>query len=180
MDNNYNYANTDETVNNNQYNYPPAYNMPQQPIEQDKVNVGFCILGWFIPLFALIYFCTKKQEKPKGAKAVGIVGLVSFILNLIVMITSSAFTGLIVNKTLDTVDNFADSSIVENYQGDEWLDNLGDVKDAVDNSTTNNENNTDENDDIYESNDWKYDDEINNYDDAKNYIDGFADRMGVD
>ena len=59
------------------------------------------------------------------------------------------------------------------------MDNLGDVKDAVDNSTTNNENNTDENDDIYESNDWKYDDEINNYDDAKNYIDGFADNQTI-
>lgn len=114
MDNNYNLPNTDETVNSNQYNYPPAYNMPQQPIEQDKVNVGFCILGWFIPLFALIYFLTKKQEKPKGAKAVGIVGLVSFILNLIVVIASFAFTGSIFNKTIDTVDKFADSSFVEN------------------------------------------------------------------
>lgn len=71
--------------------------------ESDKVNVSFCILAWFCPLFALIYFLVKKAEKPKGSKAVGIIGLCSFIFNMVVMIVALAMTGSILNKTFDAI-----------------------------------------------------------------------------
>lgn len=114
-----NHNNGDYTAHETQvYNQQNNY-MPQQ---SDKVSVGFCILGWFIPIFALIYFLTKRQEKPKGAKAVGICGLVSFILNIIVVIISFALTGSIFNKTFDYIQNVDDSSIIEEYYNDESED----------------------------------------------------------
>lgn len=94
------------------YTAPPVYG--QLPAsEPDKVNVGFCILAWFCPLFALIYFLVKKSEKPKGTKTVGIVGLVSFILNMVVMIITFAMTGSILNKTIDAIGNAEPGVVIE-------------------------------------------------------------------
>lgn len=121
------------------YNQQNNYYMTEQ---SDKVSVGFCILGFFVPIFALIYFIIKKKEKPKCAKAVGICGLVSFILNLIVVVVSFAVTGSILNKSLDMVDKTADSGFVEE---------IGNKSDFDDNSANINEydnkssNNTSEN-----------------------------------
>lgn len=94
------------------YTAPPVYG--QSPVsEPDKVSIGFCILAWFCPLFALIYFLVKKSEKPKGSKAVGIVGLVSFILNMIVMIITFAMTGSILNKTFDAIGTAEPGVVIE-------------------------------------------------------------------
>lgn len=120
--NEYNNNNTYyETTVTREYNQQNNNCIPQQ---LDKVSVGFCILGWFIPLFALIYFLTKKSEKPKCAKAVGICGLVSFILNMIFTIIAFAFTGSVLNKSLDLVDTVVDNGFVEEIKDEAGFDDF--------------------------------------------------------
>lgn len=51
--------------------------------EEDKINIGLCILALIIPLFGIIFFGVKYKNTPKSAKAVGICGLISLILNVI-------------------------------------------------------------------------------------------------
>ena len=45
---------------------------------EDKVNIGLCVLSFFIPLFGIIYWPLKHKEAPKEAKACGITAIVSW------------------------------------------------------------------------------------------------------
>ena len=82
-----NVENTAFEVNNSEPVVNNAANVNSTPI-QDKVNVWLVILSWFIPLAGLIIFFVKKKTSPKTAKASGICALISFLLNLIVVIAS--------------------------------------------------------------------------------------------
>lgn len=146
-------------TNNNQFNVP---------IQQDKVSVGFCILAWFCPLFALIYFLTKKTEKPKCAKAVGIVGLVSIIVYFFAIVVSFAFTGSVFKTVFNNVD-FSDSSVIEETQeGNSWND--------FEFSYDNNENDKSEN--SFDDNAARIDDDtVNAYDNTVGF-DETARRLG--
>ncbi len=60
--------------------------------EVDKVNVGFCVLAFFIPIFGLIYWAIKRQETPKNANAVGLTALISWGINFVsTMILSAVY-----------------------------------------------------------------------------------------
>ncbi len=57
----------------------------QKPVE-DKVNVWFCILAFFIPLFGFIYWGVNYNAVPKKAKATGITAIISTILSVLAYI----------------------------------------------------------------------------------------------
>lgn len=62
----------------------------------DKNNTGLNVLGFIIPVFALIYYLCTRKEKPIEAKGVGKWGLIGFItwfvLYIILMILVFVFT----------------------------------------------------------------------------------------
>lgn len=91
------------------YNGQPYYQPPYDGTCKDKVSVGFCILGWFIPVFGFFYFLAKRKERPECAKSVLITSLISFAINF-VMIFVFAF------GTIGTVFNI----LTEN---DAWVVN---------------------------------------------------------
>ena len=61
-----------------------ASNRGVKPVEPDEVNVGLCILAALIPLFGLIYCAVKHSDAPRGAKAVGVTALVSWIVCIVI------------------------------------------------------------------------------------------------
>ncbi len=61
-----------------------AQNYSQQvPVQEDKVEIGYIILGFFIPMAGLVLWALWSKEKPKTAKAVGIAGIIGFIAGII-------------------------------------------------------------------------------------------------
>ena len=67
-----------------------------QTAAEDKVNAGFVVLSVFIPLFGVIYWGVKAKECPKGAKACGIAGLISWGVGILLsIILRVAFAGII-------------------------------------------------------------------------------------
>ncbi|UKI23997.1 MAG: hypothetical protein L6V88_06855 [Anaerotruncus sp.] len=62
--------------------YPPAGVYPVQPIEQ-KANVWYVLLSFFVPIAGLIIFLVERESRPKTAKASGICALVSYITRII-------------------------------------------------------------------------------------------------
>lgn len=91
-DENYNLNNQSagEQQTGTPYTVPAAE--PQPPVEE-KASVGLAILSYIIPLVGLILFLTKKDNRPKTAKACGICALVSFILNIAISIIMSVAGG---------------------------------------------------------------------------------------
>ncbi len=61
----------------------PTGKAQEAPVEEDKVNVGLCVLSFFIPLFGIIYWAIKAKEKPKAAKACGITAIVAWVCSFI-------------------------------------------------------------------------------------------------
>lgn len=61
-----------------------ASNKAGKSVEPDEVNVGLCILAALIPLFGLIYWAVKHSDAPRGAKAVGVTALVSWIVCIVI------------------------------------------------------------------------------------------------
>ena len=50
----------------------------------DNVSAGLCILSFIFPLFGWVYWGIKKSETPNRALACGMMGICSFVYNLIV------------------------------------------------------------------------------------------------
>lgn len=108
----------------NQYNannippqgYGPYGNMPPQ---EEKASVGLAILSYIIPIVGLILFITKKNDRPKTAKACGICALVSFIINIIVSIIISATSGALLKDIADDPSDFSSYSEDFNFDFDE-------------------------------------------------------------
>ena len=109
-----------------QQNYQQAPNQPfyppYQPPQEQKASVGFAILSFFIPLAGLIIFLTQKDKRPKTAKTSGICALVSFILNIIIIIASYAFAGAAVFSAADDYSYEDDSYYSDFYDYDDSYD----------------------------------------------------------
>ncbi|MBQ7202706.1 MAG: zinc ribbon domain-containing protein [Eubacterium sp.] len=78
-----------------QQNIPPQQNFMQNqppfvaaPVEE-KASIGLAILSFFIPIVGLILFLTKKDERPKTAKACGLAAIIGFAIGLILSIVGS-------------------------------------------------------------------------------------------
>jgi hypothetical protein len=111
----------------NYNNYQQPYNQqapnqpvypPYQPPQEQKASVGFAILSFLIPLAGLIIFLTQKDKRPKTAKTSGICALVSFILNIIIIIASYAFAGAALFSAADdySYDYSYDDTYYEFYE----------------------------------------------------------------
>lgn len=95
-------------------------NISQSNVE--KVNVGLVILSFIIPLIGLILFLVKKKEKPRTAKACGICALVSFILNIIVVVLFFVLvfsaSGRLIYDLFELSDPVYDNDYYEDYYDD--------------------------------------------------------------
>ena len=58
----------------------------------DQVNVGLCVLSFFIPLFGIIYWPLKHKETPKKAQACGVTALISWGLGFVFAMALSAIS----------------------------------------------------------------------------------------
>lgn len=77
-------------VPNNQYGYYPNQQYYQNPpVQETKVEVGFVILGFFIPIVGWILWGIWSKTKPRTAKAAGIAGIIGFVVNFIISIVVS-------------------------------------------------------------------------------------------
>lgn len=103
------------STNNNSY-----VNIPES--KEEKANIGLAILSWFIPLAGLIIYLVKKDKEPKTAKVSGICALISFIINLIVVIAIMLmFAGLALNLEnyiSDTFEDAQENQIIDNETDD--------------------------------------------------------------
>lgn len=84
-------------------NEPINQNISTEQGNNEKVNVGLVILSFFIPLAGLIVFLTKKDKEPKTAKVSGICALVSFILNIIMIIAVFTFLSFAFNTSKEII-----------------------------------------------------------------------------
>lgn len=111
-----NYNNYQQPYNQQAPNQP--FYPPYQPPQEQKASVGFAILSFLIPLAGLIIFLTQKDKRPKTAKTSGICALVSFILNIIIIIASYAFAGAALFSAADdySYDYSYDDTYYEFYE----------------------------------------------------------------
>ncbi len=120
-----------------------AYPQPTQQSQpaEDKVNVGFAILSFFIPIAGIIiYFCQKK-EKPRNAKACGIIATIMIVINLIISMATFALSGSVINKSFDLIKDAAskdESSYSESYDIDasDDTDSNSNSENTIGSSTT--------------------------------------------
>ncbi len=79
--------------------YPinPAPAAPAPAVEEDKANVGLCVLAVIIPLFGFIYWPLTYNKTPKKAKACGICAVISFASRiLLTIILTVVYTFLVI------------------------------------------------------------------------------------
>lgn len=64
-------------VNNNISNTPI-------PMQENNIQYGWVVLGFFIPIAGWIMWGMWSNTKPETAKAAGIAGTIGFVINLII------------------------------------------------------------------------------------------------
>ena len=62
-----------------------------QDNQEEKGNMGWAVLGFFVPLVGLILFLVWKNEKPADAKMAGIGALVSVIFEVVTSLICGLF-----------------------------------------------------------------------------------------
>ncbi len=68
--------------------------------QEDKANIGLCILSFLIPLVGIILWIVKCKETPKAARTYGIVGIASWVLSIVVGIVGGVAYGLILSTMM--------------------------------------------------------------------------------
>lgn len=91
-------------------------NKPNADVSEDNSNLGFAILGFFIPIVGLILFLIYEEKKPKRAKSAGKGALIGFIteivLAIILVILYVIFaTSLFNNIFFNNISNDIESNI---------------------------------------------------------------------
>ena len=122
---------------NSSQNYSQPIQENQIPInhdinngKEDKANVWLVILSWFIPIAGLIIFFVKKEDSPKTAKASGLCALISFIINLLVIVISFVlFFSTAAQIANDTIENTND--LIEEIYEEENEDQLNNSSNVV-------------------------------------------------
>lgn len=100
-ENNNQYYNQEQQYNaSQQFNQQPYYSQPQPP-QEEKASVGLAILSFIIPIVGLILYLTKKDSKPKTAKACGKCALACVIINIIITIIYSVIFGSVAKELVD-------------------------------------------------------------------------------
>lgn len=123
---------------NHAYNPTPYQTQPVNA-KPDKSNVGLNILSWFIPIFGIIYYFVKKNERPKEAKGTLKTGLISFGVNLVICIiavvlifagTFAAIGGVAdqLGDISNDVGGYVDE--YEDYDFEDWSDSYDTYEDG--------------------------------------------------
>lgn len=103
----------------------------QQQPKEEKASVGLAILSWFIPIAGLIIFLSKRDKQPKTAKVSGICALISFILNILIVIVTLVFTFSLTGKIFDEVGGLVDTegsySYIYEYEDEDDEDIVSDI-----------------------------------------------------
>ena len=73
---------------------------PAAPAVADAPNIGFAILGFFIPLVGLILYLMNKDTAPLKAKSAGKGALIGFIVNLVSSIVFGIIYGVLMSSLL--------------------------------------------------------------------------------
>lgn len=123
-------------------------NLNQERINnvEEKVNVWLAILSYFVPIAGLIIFLVKKDKEPKTAKASGICALVSFIINMILIVVIFLFMSFVASKSTELINNTIDKAddIIEkteekqkdkDYNSNEASNTWSDYEVSVNNKT---------------------------------------------
>lgn len=139
------YYEPQQAENTNQYYQPQQpqqqyYQVPQgdnsfnynvnMPPQEEKANVGLAVLSFFIPIVGLILYITKKNDKPKTAKACGKAALACVIINIIVGIIVGVMSAVAAKKALEDP---AASEFLNDYSDylNDYLDDSGNNNNAL-------------------------------------------------
>lgn len=95
----------------------------QNKISNDHSNLGFAILGFFIPLVGLILFLVYESKQPKRAKSAGKGALIGFItqivFSIICVVLCVVFTTSILKNYIPAIGSILNEErteeIIENY-----------------------------------------------------------------
>lgn len=141
------YYEPQQAENTNQY-YQPQQSQPQQqqayyqvpqgdnsfnynvnmPPQEEKANVGLAVLSFFIPIVGLILYITKKNDKPKTAKACGKAALACVIISVILSFIMGIASVFIAKKAIE-----------EDPAASEFLNDYSDyLNDYLDDNSNNN------------------------------------------
>lgn len=86
-------------------------NKPNADVSEDNSNLGFAILGFFIPIVGLIIFLIYEEKKPKRAKSAGKGALIGFITKIVLAIILVILYVVFAASLFNNISNDIESNI---------------------------------------------------------------------
>ena len=86
-------------------------NKPNADVSEDNSNLGFAILGFFIPIVGLILFLIYEEKKPKRAKSAIKGTLIGFITEIVLAIILVILYVVFVASLFNNISNDIESNI---------------------------------------------------------------------
>lgn len=86
-------------------------NKPNADVSEDNSNLGFAILGFFIPIVGFILFLIYEEKKPKRAKSAGKGALIGFITKIVLAITLVILYVVFAASLFNNISNDIESNI---------------------------------------------------------------------
>lgn len=86
-------------------------NKPNADVSEDNSNLGFAILGFFIPIVGLIIFLIYEGKKPKRAKSAGKGALIGFITEIVLTIILVILYVVFAASLFNNISNDIESNI---------------------------------------------------------------------
>lgn len=86
-------------------------NKPNADVSEDNSNLGFAILGFFIPIVGLILFLIYEEKKPKRAKSAIKGALIGFITEIVLAIILVILSVVFATSLFNNISNDIESNI---------------------------------------------------------------------
>lgn len=86
-------------------------NKPNADVSEDNSNLGFTILGFFIPIVGLILFLIYEEKKPKRAKSAVKGALIGFITEIVLAIILVILSVVFATSLFNNISNDIESNI---------------------------------------------------------------------
>lgn len=86
-------------------------NKPNADVSEDNSNLGFAILGFFIPIVGLILFLIYEEKKPKRAKSAIKGALIGFITKIVLAIILVILYVVFAASLFNNISNDIESNI---------------------------------------------------------------------
>ena len=86
-------------------------NKPNADVSEDNSNLGFAILGFFIPIVGLILFLIYEEKKPKRAKSAVKGALIGFITEIVLAIILVILYVVFATSLFNNISNDIESNI---------------------------------------------------------------------